>query len=62
MRQSYLIPLWRANFNIFSYIFQEKKGQEQQKPEEKEAQRREFEINKMEKLLAMVRNVDKDSK
>ena len=43
-------------------VFQEKKGQEQQKPEEKEAQRKEFEIAKMEKLLAMVRNVDKDSK
>ena len=39
---------------------QEKKGQEVVKPEDKESQRREFEINKMEKLLAMVRNVDKD--
>ena len=33
------------------------------KPEEKEAQRVEYEVNKMEKLLAMVRQVDpKDKK
>jgi hypothetical protein len=41
-------------------VVQEKKGAEQQKPEEKEAQRREYEVAKMEKLLAMVRNVEKE--
>jgi len=36
----------------------EKKGQEQMKPEEKEAQKKTFEFEKMEKLLAMVRQPD----
>jgi len=37
---------------------QEKKGQEQMKPEEKEAQRRDYEFQKLEKLLSMVRQPD----
>ena len=41
---------------------QEKKGQEQMKPAEKEAQRREFEVAKMDKLLAMVRQADNKDK
>jgi dynein intermediate chain 1 len=36
----------------------EKKGQEQMKPEEKEAQRRDYEHQKLEKLLSMVRQPD----
>merc|ERR1711976_47776 len=40
----------------------EKKGQERMKPAEKEAQRREFEVAKMDKLLAMVRQVDNKDK
>jgi hypothetical protein len=41
---------------------QEKKGQEQVKPEEKEAQRRDYEYQKMEKLLSMVRQPDANQK
>lgn len=40
----------------------EKKGAEQVKPEEKAAQKLEFEVNKMEKLLAMVRQPDNKDK
>ena len=39
-------------------IFQEKKGQEQIKPEEREAMRRDFEYSKLEKLLSMLRQPD----
>ena len=43
-------------------LWQEKKGQEQMKPEEKEAQRREYEYQKLEKLLSMVRQPDNSQK
>lgn len=41
-----------------SFILQEKKGQENVKSAEKEAARVEFELNKIEKLLSLVRQVD----
>ena len=43
-------------------MWQEKKGQEQMKPEEKEAQRRDYEFQKLEKLLSMVRQPDNAQK
>ena len=46
----------------FVLCLQEKKGQEQMKPEEKEAQKKTFEYEKMEKLLAMVRQPDSKEK
>jgi len=54
-----------ANGSLTVDLMQEKKGQEQMKPEEKEAQRREYEFQKLEKLLSMVRqpdNAQKDDK
>ena len=44
--------------NTALYSLQEKKGQENLKPEEKFAQKQEFEVAKMDKLLAMVRQPD----
>ena len=41
---------------------QEKKGQEQMKPEEREALRHDYEYQKMEKLLSMVRQPDHSHK
>ena len=49
----------RNNLNI---SFQEKKQAEQIKPEDRLAQKREHEYQKMEKLLTMVRQVHKDKK
>ena len=51
--------LSRNNMNI---SFQEKKQAEQIKPEDRLAQKREHEYQKMEKLLTMVRQVHKDKK
>ena len=51
-----------VSFVPFCYFSQEKKGQEQMKPEEKEMQRRDFEHQKLEKLLSMVRQPDSNTK
>lgn len=44
------------------FAFQEKKGGEQPKPDEKEALRIEYEYQKLEKLLGMVRHGDEKAK
>ena len=43
-------------------MLQEKKGAEQIKPEEKLAQKKEYEITKMEKILNTVRQVEREKK
>ena len=55
-------PWNNINCFIWTVYFQEKKQAEQIKPEDRAAQKREHEYQKMEKLLTMVRQVYKDKK